>query len=63
MLSLAITVNFSQRAYNINESNGRLQPILFFSNPSSIDITLQVEDASNTAIGKFLNVTHFFVIP
>ena len=53
MLSLAITVNFSQRAYNINESNGRLQPMLFFSNPSSIDITLQVEDTSNTATSKF----------
>ena len=49
---LAITVNFSQVAYSINESNGQLQPMLLFSNPASTDITLQVEDTSNTATGK-----------
>ena len=48
----AITVNFGQVAYSINESNGQLQPMLLFSNPSSTDITLQVEDTSNTATGK-----------
>ena len=47
----AITVSFSQVTYFINESDGRLQPMLFFSNPSSIDITLQVKDTSNTATG------------
>ena len=53
MLS-AITVSFSQVAYNINESDGRIQPTLHFSNPSSSDITLQVEDTSNTATGKLV---------
>ena len=50
----AIIVSFSQVSYNINESDGRIQPTLLFSNPSSSDITLQVEDTSNTAIGKLV---------
>ena len=49
-----ITVSFSQVAYNVNESDGLIQPTLLFSNPSSSDIALQVEDTSNTATGKLV---------
>ena len=51
---LAITVSFSQVAYNVNESDGQIRPTVLFSNPSSSDITLQVEDTSNTATGKLV---------
>ena len=59
MLS-AIIVSFSQRAYNVNESDGQLQPTLLFSNPSSSNITVRVEDTSNAATGKlvFIDVTN-----
>ena len=50
--SLAITVNFSQSKYSVNEGAGRAQPVLVLSNPSSMDITVRVRDTQNTATSK-----------
>lgn len=38
--------------YNVKENDGPAQPAIVLSNPSSTDITIEVTDSSNTAIGK-----------
>ena len=37
--------------YSINENEGQAQPVLVLSNPSSTDVTVQVTDEGDTAIG------------
>ena len=49
---LAITIQFKQPAYIVSENDGPAQFVLILSNPSSTDITVQVEDIMGTAIGK-----------
>ena len=51
-LSLDITITFNQSAYSVNEDNGPAQPVLVLSNPSSIDITVQVSSINGTAGGE-----------
>ena len=48
----AITVNFNQSTYSVNEDAGLAQPVLVLSNPSSTDITVQVRDTQNTATSE-----------
>ena len=48
----AITINFSQSTYSVNEGDGPAQPVLVLSNPSSTDITVQVRDTQNTATSE-----------
>ena len=48
---IALTVFFDQSSYHMNENRGPVQPILVLSNPSSTDITVQVNDNSSTAMG------------
>ena len=48
---IALTVFFDQSSCRINENRGPVQLILFLSNPSSTDITVQVNDNSSTAMG------------
>ena len=48
----AITVNFNQSTYSVNEDAGPVQPVLVLSNPSSTDITVQVRDTQNTATSE-----------
>jgi len=50
--SLAITVNFSNSNYVVGENDGRVQPMLILSNPSSTDITIRVDTADREAIGE-----------
>ena len=38
--------------YSINENGGSVKPVLVLSNPSSTEITVQVIDEQDTAIGK-----------
>ena len=38
--------------YSIQENDGPAQPILVLSNPSSTDITVQVFNIDNLAIGE-----------
>ena len=51
-LLLASAVKFSQLTYSVAEHNGSLQPVLILSNVLSTNITIQILDESNTAIGK-----------
>ena len=50
-------MSFSQPTYTVNEDDGSVQSILSFSNPSSSDITILVEDTNNTATGRLM--THY----
>ena len=45
---------FSQTIYSVNESVGLAQPVLVLSNPSSIDITVQVRAIPGTATSKHI---------
>ena len=45
-------VIFSLLAYSIAEDNGPLQPVLILSNSLSTNVTVQVVDINNTAVGK-----------
>ena len=38
--------------YSIQENDGPAQPVLVLSNPSSTDITVQVFNTDNSAIGE-----------
>ena len=49
----AITLNFSQSSYSVNEDDGVVQLELILSNPSSTDFTIQVISNSTTALGKW----------
>ena len=49
---VVITVSFNQSTYSVNENSGPVQPVLVLSNPSTIDITVEIMNNDNTAIGK-----------
>ena len=51
---VAPTVSFSRATYRVGEDDGAVQPALILSNPSSTDITVQVRDTQDTAIGKYM---------
>ena len=49
----AATVSFKQSTYSIHENDDDLlKPVLVLSKVSSFDITVQVRDNSNTAVGE-----------
>ena len=43
---------FSKRRYRVDEDNGPAQPVLVFSDPPFIDITVQVRDISGAATSE-----------
>ena len=47
-----IIVRFSKTTYSIDENNGPVQLTLILTNPSSIDITVQVKDNEVSATSK-----------
>ena len=49
---LAITVMFDETIYFVCENDGPAQPVLFLSNPSSMNLTVQVTDTNGTATGE-----------
>ena len=51
---LASTVNFTQLICSVAEHVGPLQPALIVSNPLTADLTIQVTDKNNTAIGEYM---------
>ena len=53
---LDITITFNQSTYRVNEDDGPAQPVLVLSNPSSTDITVQVNDTNGPAAGKWSNI-------
>ena len=48
----AIAVQFEQSSYIIDEDDGPVQLVLIFSNPSSTNITVQVENIFGNATGR-----------
>ena len=46
-------VSFSQSTYSVNEDDGPAQPVLVLSNPSSINITVQVINTDGSAVGEY----------
>ena len=55
-LSLAITVRFNQTTYNVDEDAGPAQPELVLSNPSSTDITVQLNSSDGSATGECCSI-------
>ena len=53
----AATINFMQQAYNVNEADGKVEPVLVLSNPSSTDLTVQVFSTDGSATGKQLTIS------
>ena len=53
ILHIATVVSFSQSAYSVDESLTSVQPILFLSNPSSTDLTIEVLTTDISALGKY----------
>lgn len=47
------TIAFDQSTYNVDENDKFVQPVLILSNPSSIDITVQIIGEDDTAKSKF----------
>ena len=50
-LCVAPSVSFNQSAYSVSKGDGLVQLVLVLSNPSSIDITVEV---INTDTGKYV---------
>ena len=53
----AATVRFEHEAYNVNEDDEKLEPVLVLSNPSSSVITVQVFSTDGSATGKQLTIS------
>ena len=51
------TVSFEQQSYAVNENNGKVEPVLVLSNPSSSVITVQVFSTDGSATGKQLTIS------
>ena len=52
-LCTAIKINFSESVYIADENSGLVQIQLMFSNPSSIDITVNVNSEDGNATGEY----------
>ena len=50
-----VTVMLSQSSYSVHESAGVVKPVLVLSNPSSVDITIQVNDVQGGATGEYIS--------
>ena len=48
----AVTINFSQSSYSVNEDDGVALLELILSNPSSMDFTIQVISNNITALSQ-----------
>jgi len=54
-----IEINFSQSMYNVDEDNGVIEIQLIFSNPSSIDVTVEVNSKEINATSKYVHTNTF----
>ena len=52
-----VTVSFEQSTYTVIEDDGRVEPVLVLSNPSSSVITVQVFSTDGSATGKQLTIS------
>ena len=53
---IAPNVSFEQQVYYANEVDGKVEPVLVLSNPSSSAITVQVSNTDGSATGKQLTI-------
>jgi len=51
--SIVGTVSFEQSTYNVKEDGGLAEPVLVLSNPSSINVTVQVFNMDGSATGEY----------
>ena len=51
VLCVDTEVSFEHPTYTVNEIDGKIEPVLVLSNPSSIDITVLVHCIDGSAIG------------
>ena len=51
-LYVAVNVSFQLQNYNVNESDGKVEPVLVLSNPSAVNITVEVFSTDGSATGK-----------
>jgi len=65
----AIEINFNQPTYSVDEDNGVVEIQLIFSNPSSIDMTIDINSEEINATSKFkinsfenllINIFHYY---
>ena len=54
LITLAVTIRFSETTYNVDEDDGPAQPVLVLSNPSSTAFTVQVRETQGTATSKHI---------
>ena len=55
-LYIVIKVRFKDSTYRVSESDGLVQPVLLFNNPSSTDITVHIRNTDNNATGKVIHI-------
>ena len=49
---LVATVSFNQSSYSVSEKDGQVQVMLVLSNPSSTDISIEIDNMNIAALGK-----------
>ena len=54
---IAANVSFEQQTYNVNETDGQIEPVLVLSNPSSTAIIVEVYSTDGSATGKQLTIS------
>ena len=47
-----VTIMLNQSSYSVHENAGLVKPVLVLSNPSSVDITIQVSDVEGEAASE-----------
>ena len=50
---LATMVKFNKTTYHVNEDEGPARPVLVLTNPSSINIIVEVLNSNATAFGEY----------
>ena len=55
-------VSFEQQNYNVNETDGKVEPVLVLSKPSVADITVEVFSTDGSAAGKLLTILNLYTM-
>ena len=53
---LVVVVSFNESAYNANENNEQVQPVLVLSQPSSTDISVLITVLDGNATGQLISI-------
>ena len=62
LYSLGVTVMFGNRTYSVDEDSGPAQPVLVLSNPSSMNITVEVRDGGGNATSEWTDTVIINII-